>query len=240
VINDREICVLFSGGSDSTLTAALLADKFKKLHLITCKFSGMFNPSKSTINLERLRKKFSNNEFVYSIIDIEEYFRKYLYENYLKNFFKYGLYIENVCLACKLAMFTGAVKYCLENKLNYIASGANKTSGIVFADQMEENLEVLKKMLQKFSIEYITPTYEIKHSDWTLYDLGITPVKQVKWPSPEAYKEQPGCYFGKMHSIIVHGYFFPFYGKEKFHKLVHRNFLNKLKVVEEMLLRSEK
>lgn len=233
---NKEVCIMFSGGSDSTLAAALLTKDFETIHLLTFKHSAIAQPEKSKINLERLQKKYTNNKFIYQVIDVEDYFHKFYYTNYLSNFFKFGLYIENICIACKLSMFTGAVKYCLKNNLHIIASGANKKSGIVFADQMSENVDSLRGCLKRHNIEYLIPTFITKRSDWELYELGVTPFKDVKFPSPIAYKEQPGCYCGEMHSIYVHGYFFPLYGKERFSKIAQRHFKEKLKIFNQYII----
>ena len=53
----NETATLFSGGTDSTLTAALMADKFDKIHLITYDrfaFSSVMNPM---VNVKKLRDK---------------------------------------------------------------------------------------------------------------------------------------------------------------------------------------
>lgn len=237
---ENQVCILFSGGSDSTLTAASLAQEFKKIHLLTFKFYGVVNPEKSTINLERLKRKYADVEFIYRIIDTEEFFMMFYYKNFLRDLLKFGLYVENICLSCKLAMFAAAADYCFKNGIELIASGANKKSGLVFADQKINNIEILNNCFNKYGIKYLTPTYEKERTDWLLYDLGITPVRDVKFPSPEAYKEQPGCFYGMMHSIFVHGYFLPLYGSKRYFKLVDAHFQEKLKELDLYLSKLKK
>jgi len=175
----KNVCVLFSGGSDSTLTAALLAKDFKNIHLLTFKFSGIVLPEKSSVNAMRLKNFFKNTNFLHKIIDVDKYFKNFYYEKFFTYFKKYGLYVE-------------------------------------------------RKILKNYGFEYLTPVYEIERSDWELYKMGITPVKDVKYPSPIAYKNQPGCYYGKMHSIYVHGYFFPIYGRKKFLQIACKHFKDKI------------
>ena len=231
----KNVCVLFSGGSDSTLTAALLAKDFKNIHLLTFKFSGIVLPEKSSVNAMRLKNFFKNTNFLHKIIDVDKYFKNFYYEKFFTYFKKYGLYVENICVACKMAMITGAIEYAFQNQIFTIASGANKRSRFVFADQMEPNITLLRKILKNYGFEYLTPVYEIERSDWELYKMGITPVKDIKYPSPIAYKNQPGCYYGKMHSIYVHGYFFPIYGRKKFLQVACKHFKDKIEILKTFL-----
>jgi 7-cyano-7-deazaguanine synthase in queuosine biosynthesis len=228
------VSVLFSGGSDSLLAAALLADRFKKIHLLTFKFSGIMEPEKTEVSRMRLQKKFTDVEFIPQLIDTDKLFKMIYLGNYWADFRKYGLFIGNVCATCKLAMFTAALKYNVENDVHYIASGVNERSGIIFIDQNAYSIEQLNAFFYKYGSEYLTPSYKIRRTDWKLFEMGVTPQKDVKL-TDQAYANQPGCYFGYMFSIYAHGYFLPFRGKEKYDEISRRYFDEKLNLCDQYL-----
>ena len=233
-MSKNELSVLFSGGSDCTLAAALLADRFNRIHLLTFKFSGIVEPEKTEVSMRRLQKKFSDVEFVHRIIDTDDLFKKLYLGTYWSDFKRYGLFIGNICATCKLAMFTATLKYNVENNIHYIASGVNERSGIIFVDQSAYSIEKLNSFFKKFGSEYLTPSYEIRRTDWKLFEMGVSPHKDVKL-TDRAYKNQPGCYFGFMFSIYAHGYFLPFHGQKKYDEISRRYFDEKLKQCDQYL-----
>ncbi|MCK4792246.1 MAG: 7-cyano-7-deazaguanine synthase [Desulfobacteraceae bacterium] len=233
-MDKNEVSVLFSGGSDCTLAAALLADRFNKIHLLTFRFSGNMEPEKTEVSRMRLQKKFSDVEFVPRIIDTDNLFREIYLGAYWSDFRRYGLFIGNVCAACKLAMFTATLKYNVENDIHYIASGVNERSGIIFIDQDAYSIKQLDSFFEKYGSKYLTPSYKIRRTDWKLFEMGVTPHKDVKL-TDQAYENQPGCYFGYMFSIYAHGYFLPFWGKKKYDEVSRRYFDEKLRLCDQYL-----
>ena len=228
------VSVLFSGGSDSMLAAALLADRFNKIHLLTFKTSTIVEPEKTEVSRMRLRTRFPDVNFVDRIIDIDNLFKELYLGNYWSDFRRYGLFIGNVCATCKLAMFTAALKYNVENDIHYIASGVNERSGIIFIDQDVYSIQKLNSFFEKYGSQYLTPTYKIRRTDWKLFEMGVTPHRDVKL-TDRAYENQPGCYFGYMFSIYAHGYFLPFRGKNKYDKISRRYFDKKLMLCDQYL-----
>jgi 7-cyano-7-deazaguanine synthase in queuosine biosynthesis len=233
-MDKNEVSVLFSGGSDCTLAAALLADRFNKIHLLTFKFSGNEEPEKTEVSRMRLQKRFPDVEFVQRIIDTDNLFKRLYLGTYWSDFTRYGLFIGNVCATCKLAMFTATLKYNVENDIHYIASGVNERSGIVFIDQSAYSIGELDSFFRKYRSSYLTPSYNIRRTDWELFEMGVTPIKNVKL-TDRAYENQPGCYFGYMFSIYVHGYFLPFWGKKKYDEISQKYFDEKLRLCERYL-----
>ena len=233
-MNKKELSVLFSGGSDSTLAAALLADRYNKIHLLTFKFSAVVEPEKTEVSRMRLQKRFSNVEFVHRIIDTDNLFKELYLGSYWSDFRRYGLFSGNVCTTCKLAMFTSALKYNVENDIHYIASGVAERSGIIYIDQSAYGVKKLNSLFEKYGSEYLTPTFKIRRTDWKLFEMGVTPHKDVKL-TDRAYADQPGCYFGFMFSIYAHGYFLPFRGKKKYDDISRRYFDEKLRLCDQYM-----
>ena len=114
-MNNEEIVVLFSGGTDSTLTAALMAEEFRKVYLITYDRFGLFSITNPKINVEKLKNKFGDNKFTHKVIRLDRLFKFVSYERYLRNFIRYRFFLLSTCGLCKLAMHIRTVIFCLNN-----------------------------------------------------------------------------------------------------------------------------
>lgn len=156
----KEAVVLFSGGTDSTLTAALMAEEFDKIHLITYDRFGIFQVENSKKNAQKLVDKFGKDKFVHKVINFDKVFQKVSYQNYLKNLIKFGFMNLSTCGLCKLSMHVMTIIYCLEFQIQRVSDGANKGMD-VFPAQMDSVLDELRGMYEKFGIEYTNPVYEI-------------------------------------------------------------------------------
>ena len=158
-LSTNEAVILFSGGTDSTLTAALLQDKFDLIHLITYDRFGIFEVENSKENAKKLQEKYGKEKFIHRIINFDEVFKRISYEKYFKNLMKFGFMNLSTCGLCKLSMHVLTVVYCLENKVSYVADGANKGMEI-FPAQMDTVLEQLRHMYGEFDIEYTNPVFD--------------------------------------------------------------------------------
>ena len=58
---DNNVCVQFSGGSDSTLTAYKVAKEFDKVHLLTFRHFGHIDIENSRLSFAKLDKKIPKN-----------------------------------------------------------------------------------------------------------------------------------------------------------------------------------
>lgn len=157
----NETALLYSGGTDSTLAAALVAEKFDKIHLITYKRFGLFSVTNPLINARKLKNKFSENKFTHTIIPVDKLFKNVSYENFLVNFIKYRFFLLSTCGLCKLAMHIRTLIYCLENHVSFVCDGANQGM-YLFPDQMDNVIEETKKMYAYFGIDYFNPVFNFE------------------------------------------------------------------------------
>ena len=156
---NSDIVVLFSGGTDSTLAAALCAEKFRKVRLVTYSRMGIASVENSRINAESLMEKFGKEKISHEIINVDELFKHISYENFLKNLFKHGFMNLSTCGLCKLSMHVRTVKYCVDNEVKFVCDGAN--SGMtMFPDQMKPVIEKLQEMYKLFGIRYENPVFD--------------------------------------------------------------------------------
>jgi len=163
-MDKKEIVVLYSGGTDSTLTAALMAEEFEKISLVTYDRFGFFSTTNTELNFQKLKSKFSKVKFTHHIIGIDKLSKYVFYEHYLRNFIKHRFFLLSTCGLCKLAMHIRTIVFCLENKISNVCDGANKGMRL-FPAQMKRVIEETKKMYAKFGINYMNPVFDFQEPE---------------------------------------------------------------------------
>ncbi len=160
-MNKRRVVTLYSGGTDSTLTAALMAKEFEKIYLVTYDRFGFFSTSNTELNVKKLKDKFKKVEFSHQIIEIDKLSKYVFYEHYFRNLIKYRFFLLSTCGLCKLAMHIRTIVFCLENKISNVCDGANKGMRL-FPAQMKRVIEETKKMYAQFGINYMNPVFDFE------------------------------------------------------------------------------
>ena len=212
---NEEISLMFSGGSDSTLAAIILTKQFKRIHLITFKYSAIKGVSKANEAGAKLINKFGPHKIVHNTINIEELFREIYINSFWKDLKKYGLFTENICAYCKCAMLIRLLIYNIDNKIKFAASGANKDAAPFFAAQMPEVCKYIKQKFKEYGIIYLTPVFNILRTDRELFNLGFSSEKEKKFPNFSFDENQASCDFGMIHHIYAQGFFIPLFGRDK-------------------------
>lgn len=160
----KEAVILYSGGTDSTCAASLIAQQFDRIHLLTYKRLGLFSVDNVKINVERLKRKFGEEKFIHSLFLIDTIFKEVSYNRYWHYFRKYGFFLLSTCGLCKLAMHVRTILYCRDNNIKFVFDGAHK--GMEYSsDQMREVMDEFKKMYVCYGIEYNSPVYEFDSPD---------------------------------------------------------------------------
>lgn len=70
------VTVLVSGGSDSTLTASLLSERFERVHLLTFRHRALVAEQKCLVSLARLWKAHGMQRFTHSFIDVNSIMKR--------------------------------------------------------------------------------------------------------------------------------------------------------------------
>ena len=189
----KELVLLFSGGTDSTCTAVLMQDKYEKIHLITYDRFGLLNTKNSQNSALKLKKKFGQNKFIHTIINIDKMFKKISYVNYFRDILKYKFFLLLTCGLCKLAMHWQTIIYCLNNNVDEVCDGSNQE---IERDPSQNEL-ILKEMrllYKEFKINYFNPVFydSREKREKLIFDLQLTPVQHPKWTS-FSWEMQPFC-----------------------------------------------
>lgn len=160
-MGSNETAVMFSGGTDSTLTAALDAQKFDKVHLVSYDRLGLFSVTNTELNAQKLKDKFGEGKFDYHLVKIDKLTKYVFYERYIQNLRRHGFFLLSICGLCKLAMHIRTLVFCLDNKIDNVSDGANQGMNL-FPAQMASVIQELKTMYAKFGINYSNPVFKFE------------------------------------------------------------------------------
>lgn len=166
--------VLFSGGRDSSLTACLLLNQGKKVHLITCFDGALLNMDIADYRYREIENAFPASTILRKILPTYGLFRRIALEDIEADFEKYKKNL--IILGSQLATLSTAILYCLRNSITIIASGFTKYEATL-PEQMAQAIDLFRSFALEFGIAYITPVYEYSSSDevkYHLFDFGIS------------------------------------------------------------------
>lgn len=203
------VCIQFTGGKDSSRLAALLAEEFDKVHLISFCNSLIVDLQKTPKNVTKLQAMYGEEKFTHIIVDNEQLLRYLYMGNWLRDIRKYKTYAaNNICGPCRLSMVSHTIIYCLRNRIGFVRDGANKT-GFDLSQQVW-SLERIKKFYAEFQIDYDCKLYEASRNDIELLKLGLSNEKPLI-----LYRSQPLCKGGgEVHNIYLRCYLLPRFGRE--------------------------
>ena len=196
--NKSKVCIMFSGGSDSSLTAYRMSLEFDEVHLLTFRQFGQVGIENSRLSYSILNDKFPG-KFVHQIIDVNDFFTKIYYHRYLRTLIKYRtLQMQFVCFACQSSFISNTIVYCKKNNIYDVRDGANIEYEEASPLQIPEVQVEIKKLYKEYGITHDSPVYdehESFRSDHQLYELGLRPQPNIK-DDHEMYKKYQGyCRF---------------------------------------------
>lgn len=240
-------CVLlFSGGTDSFCSAALLAELFSEIHLVTYHERATATSNIPGDNVKKLRQKFPQVNFLHFFISTDRLIKNLSYESYFKNIFKFGFYNLSTPGISSLSWHLRTIMYCRENQISHVYDGMTKE--LVHLPGHHPQIRMLFFNLYKeFGIRFSSPVIDWdvppdqryvdrlivdrhgfsksdelvkeKTTGAHLYKLGLLPHPNVKG-SLFDQKMQHDCYPFVLYNIFVFWWAYPMHGEAK-----HNNFL---------------
>ncbi len=204
-----EVCIQFTGGKDSALLAALMAQRFERVHLLTFHNPLIVDLDLASLNVKKLKVIFGSNKFTHTLIDNERLFKHLYTAHWFRDIRKYKTYAaNNVCPSCRLSMISHTIVYCQRNGIAFVRDGANRTGFDL--SQQEWSLALLKKFYEEYGIQYDCLLYGSSRNDIDLLKLGLAADRPLI-----LYRSQPLCKGGgEVHNFYFRCYFLPLYGRE--------------------------
>lgn len=177
----HKTAVLFSGGSDSTLAAALEAEQGQLVDLLTFNRISFIGATDYTQhNLKNLRRVYGYRISSHQVIKIDHLHKTVCYGNYLKMFRLFGIAVTGLCFS-KLSMHWATAIYCKKNNITRVVDGSTSYMNM-YPDQNKDIAHFnLISFYKKIGITYETPIFNITESvEQKLYDRGITTQPEVR------------------------------------------------------------
>lgn len=260
----KAVAILFSGGTDSTLTAAMLQENFEKVHLVTYDRFGFHSTDNTAVQTQALKEKYGEDRFIHTFLNVDKLFQHVSYENYFENIKKHGLFNLSTCGLCKLSMHVRTIKYCIDNEVYFVADGANQAMTMEPA-QMKPVIDEMKRMYAHFGITYFNPVFEMDgpedkdfvnksnakllatQSDYSvasfenektpgfkLYKMGLAPSPNVKGSDYDK-KRQPRCFQFIIFNIFALKYFMANKTYEEYTELTTQFYSDKIKSMVKLI-----
>ena len=262
-INNKSKCVvLFSGGTDSTASAYLAAEKFENIYLLTFKELATKSSPVPIENLQKLRVAFPNRTFIQKVIFIDETLKKISYDKYLKNIFGYGFYNLATPGFSSLSWHLHTIKFCLDHEIRQVFDGMTREL-MHLPGHMPCVRKLFEILYHRSSIEFSSPVYdwdvpteqrftdrliidnhgfvsrpELKDSKRTtgywLYQKGILPHPNVKG-SLFDQRMQHDCYPFVVFNMFVFWWAEIVYGLKKYEQVIEQLMSDKMSLGQSML-----
>jgi hypothetical protein len=156
-VSHAEIALMYSGGLDTTVSAAILAKRFKRVHLITFDNGVCIRKRSSLIHVADLKNKFGEDKFIHKIISSADLFAK-IRKGIWGYFRQYNSpLVFDLC--CRLSMETALVIYCLKNNIQHAADSNNVAQDAIFLQQADY-LKIVDNFFKGYGINLIHPVYD--------------------------------------------------------------------------------
>lgn len=166
------VTVLFSGGTDSTLSAYLMLKERKAVTLITYDRPFLWFIKNSEGHFHKLQQMFGEDRVRHVYGDINKLYGRLLYNK--RVFKKYNTHLALLaCLACKISMHAQTIIYNLEHQIRYTADGARAQTNY-YPAQMYRIKEQMEKLYREYGLKLKSPVYEMIETDRILHELRIS------------------------------------------------------------------
>jgi hypothetical protein len=153
---DQGVAVLFSGGTDSTAAAGLLAERFGEVHLLTMDRHGFHGAANSARNAALLAERFPDTRFVHRVLETTALGTWLATHRRWSHLRRHGFMTLQACGHCALANHVAGLAWCLHHGLTHVADGITYDWPF-FPGHMDAVIERLRRFHQAHGLGYLTP-----------------------------------------------------------------------------------
>ncbi|MCB0739054.1 MAG: hypothetical protein KDC92_16210 [Bacteroidetes bacterium] len=182
-VSDKQVLLLFSGGRDSFLSAALLIEQGYKVHMLTLENGMGLQADNAKHGAERIIAKYGETwaEF-HGVGNISGIWREFFLPLFnlkpSETLQEYGELTMSQfhCLSCRMAMYVWAIIKAKQLGIKYLADGARQDQGFIV--ELPIYIEKLRGFLSNFELELLLPVFELDSDDKRKNQLllrGFTP-----------------------------------------------------------------
>jgi hypothetical protein len=243
--------MLFSGGTDSTCAAALLAEEFDEIHLLTFYERGTRNSHIPTANKILLEKKFPHISFIQKVLSTDALVERISYYNYWGTIRRHGFFVLATPGFSSLSWHTTMIAYCQKHAIFVVADGLTREL-LHFPGHMDKVIALFREQYSNFGIEYRNPVrdWEVppdqqvldrlivdrhgffvepdgtarvrkKTTGEYLYAAGIFPSPNIKGSQLDQVT-QHDCYPFVLYNVFAFWMYLPFHSIEEFENRIEK------------------
>jgi hypothetical protein len=167
--------VMFSGGRDSSLTAAMLMLQKIPVHLFSANSGCSLHREALGLRVQELTKRFGELVVCHSVVDISGAFRSIAIQQIEEDIVRHRKNL--VLLGEKIAIHAHVVDYCHRYGITVANDGVTRYQQ-EFPEQRSIARDYFRMFLAGYGIEYRSPVYDIAKSEddvkYRLLQLGLS------------------------------------------------------------------
>lgn len=165
-----ECLLLYSGGTDSTAAAALVARQHSVVHLITCWEIGTRSSPMPTENVRRLKERMGESKFTHVSINTDALIRRLSYTDswrgYLKSVFRHGLFNLATPGMSSLSWHLAAIHHALAlraqgHKITHVYDGMTREL-LHLPGHMPSIRQLFKTLYVEYELEFSSPVIDFE------------------------------------------------------------------------------
>lgn len=179
------VAILYSGGTDSTAAAALMAQQFDEIHLLNYRRLGFAGSENSSYNARKLAARFPDKRFIHWIYETTPLVRWVAGHRRLHHVTRHGFMTLQNCGHCALANHVATLAHCLHHDVHHLADGITRDWPF-FPGHMDPVIERLRGLAKRFDITYHTPVLHCDIDRPMPYVAKIVAPGKAMAPDPTA------------------------------------------------------
>lgn len=155
----EDVVLLFSGGLDSAAAAILLAEEFRRVHLLTFRNGHGHIMASRAAGPARDLMEARPGRFRHQLRSVAPLFRRLVTDDLHGNHREYGSRFV-WCFGCKLAMHSETIRYCRDHGIRHAGDGSSRETRY-YVEQSPVGLELIDSLYAEYDIGFTTPVHRL-------------------------------------------------------------------------------